>query len=206
VERLATIPGVPLRLALAAAVTVALASAGHVHAHGGEIIARAIDGLAADPVYVDPTAIPSITPAEADRLRAEIDEAGGRIYVAVLPADAQHELRTARAVVREISDGIGGEATFAAVVGGQFRAESAERPEEVRELEREVVADVGAGQADRLVRFVDGVREARGEGSSGALTAAIVTIAAAAIVLALLGALVAAIRRGSLRAGPGRAA
>jgi hypothetical protein len=197
---------VTLRLALVAAAAAALASAGHARAHGGEIIARAIDGLVADPVYVDPTAIPTITPAEADRLRAEIDEAGGRIYVAVLPADAQHELRTARAVVREISDGIGGEATFAAVVGGQFRAESAERPEEVRELEREVVADAEAGQADRLVRFVDGVREARGEGSSGALTAVAAAVGAAVIVLALLGLLVVARRRGSLRPGPDRAA
>jgi hypothetical protein len=197
---------VPIRLALAAAVAVALASAAGARAHGDEIIARAVDGLADDPVYVDPTAVPSIAPAEADRLRGEIREAGGRIYVAVLPADAQHELPTARAVLREIAAGIGDDATFAAVVGGQFRAESAERPEEVRELEREVVADVGAGQADRLVRFVDGVREARGEGSSGALTATVVTVAGAAIVLALLGALVVARRRWSLRAGPGRAA
>jgi hypothetical protein len=197
---------VPLRLALIAAVAVALASAVDARAHGGEIIARAIDGLAADPVYVDRTAVPSITAVEADRLRAEIDDAGGRIYVAVLPADAQHELRTARAVLREIAGGVGGEATFAVVVGGQFRAESAERPAEVRKLEREAVADVGTGHADRLVRFVEGVREARGEGSPGALTTAIVTVAGAAIVLALLGAVVVARRRGSLRAGAGRAA
>ena len=195
----------PVRLALAAAVAVALASAGHARAHGDEIIARAVDGLAADPVYVDPTAVPSITPAEADRLRGEIREAGSRIYVAFLPADAQHELPTARAVLREVAAEIGGDATFAAVVGGQFRAESAERPAEVRVLEREVVADVGAGQAARLVRFVDGVREARGEGSSGALRMAVVTIAGVAIVLALLGAVVLARRRGSLRAGPGGA-
>jgi hypothetical protein len=197
---------VPLRLALAAAVAVALVSAGQARAHGGRIIARAIEGLAEDPVYVDPTAVPSITPAEADRVRAEIRQAGGRIYVAVLPADAQHELPTARAVLREIAAGIGGDGTFAAVVGGQFRAVSADRPAAVRELEREVVADVGADQATRLVRFVEGVREARGEGSSGALTAAIVTVSGAAIVLALLGAVVLARRRGSLRAGPGRAA
>ena len=195
----------PIRLALAAVVAVALASAGHAHAHGGRIIARAVEGLAADPVYVDPTAVPSITPAEADRLRGEIREAGGRIYVAVLPADAQHELPTARAVLREIAAGVGGEATFAGVVGGQFRAESAERPEEVQELEGEVVAAVGENQADRLVRFVEGVRDSRAEGSSGALTTAIVTVAGAAIVLALLGAVVVMRRRGSLRAGPGGA-
>jgi hypothetical protein len=196
---------VPLRLALAVTVAVALASAGQARAHGGEIIARAIEGLAADPVYVDQTAVPAITPAEAERLRAEIREAGGRIYVAVLPADAQHELPTARAVLREIAAGIGGDATVAAVVGGQFRAASADHPKEVRELERQVVADPGADQAARLIRFVDGVGEARGEGSSGALTAAIVTVAAAAIVLALLGSVVVVRRRGSLRTGPGRA-
>jgi hypothetical protein len=190
---------------LAAAVVAALASAGQARAHGGEIIARAIEGLAADPVYVDPTAVPTITPAEADALRADIREAGGRIYVAVLPADAQHELPTAGDVLNEIAAGVGGEATFAVVVGGQFRAASVDRPEEVRALEREVVADVGAGPSARLVRFVEGVDQARGEGSSGGLIAAVATVAGAAIVLALLGAVVVARRRGSLRPGPGRA-
>jgi hypothetical protein len=196
---------VPLRLALAAAVVASLAFAGQARAHGGEIIARAIEGLAADPVYVDPTAVPAITPAEADALRARIREAGGRIYVAVLPADAQHELPTAGDVLNEIAAGVGGESTFAVLVGGQFRAASVDRPEEVRALEREVVADVGAGPSARLVRFVEGVGEARGEGSSGGLIAAVATVAGAAIVLALLGAVVVARRRGSLRPGPGRA-
>jgi hypothetical protein len=196
---------VSIRLALAAAIVGALASAGQARAHGGEIIARAIEGLAGDPVYVDPAAVPSITPADADRLRAEIREAGGRIYVAVLPAEAQHELPTADAVLNEIAAGVGGEATFAAVVGGQFRAASADQPAEVRELEREAVADAEADQAARLVRFVERVGETRGDGASGALTAAIVTVSAAAIALALLGAVVLARRRGSLRAGAGRA-
>jgi hypothetical protein len=196
---------VPFRLALAAAVAAALASAGQAGAHGGEIIARAIEGLAADPVYVDETAVPAITPAEADRLRDEIREAGGRIYVAVLPADAQHELPTAGDVLNEIAARVGGEATFAVLVGGQFRAASVDQPGEVRALEREVVADSGAGPSARLVRFVEGVDEARGEGSSGGLIAAVATVAGAAIVLALLGAVVVARRRGSLRPGPGRA-
>jgi hypothetical protein len=197
---------VPIRLALAAAVAAALASAGHAHAHGGEIIARAIERLAADPVHVDPTSVPSITPAEADRLRGEIREAGGRIYVAVLPADAQHELPTAGDVLNEIAAGVGGESTFAVLVGGQFRAASVDRPEDVRALEREVVADVGSTPSGRLVRFVRGVGEARSDGASSALTAVAAAVAAAVIVLALLGLLVVARRRGSLRPGPGRAA
>jgi hypothetical protein len=195
-----------LALAAAAAIAVALASAGDARAHGGEIIARAIKGLAADPVYVDQTAVPSITPAEADRLRGEIRDAGGRIYVAVLPADAQHELPTARAVLNEVAAGVGGESTFAVLVGGQFRAASGDRPEEVRALERDLVADVGSTPSGRLVRFVQGVGEARSGGVSNALTAVAAAVAAAVIVLASLGLLVLARRRGSLRPGPGRAA
>jgi hypothetical protein len=193
------------RLALVAAALFVLAAAGEARAHGGEIIARAVRGLAGDPVYVDPTAVPTIEPAEADRLRSEIRAAGGRIYIAVLPADAQHELPTARAVLDEVAAGVGGESTFAVLVGGQFRAASVDRPEDVRRLEREAVADVGAEPSARLVRFVEGVRDARSDGASGALTAVAGAVAAAVIALAALGLLLLARRRGSLRPGPGRA-
>jgi hypothetical protein len=193
---------VSLRLALAVVAAAALAATGHAHAHGGQIIARAVESLTADPLYVDPTAVPTITPTEADRLRDEIDDAGGRIYVAVLPADAQHELPTARAVVEAVAAGIGGEPTVVVLVGGQLRATSADHPDEVGGLERQLVADVGAGPSARLARFIEGVGRARSDGSSAALTA----VGAAAVALALLAAFVVARRRGSLRPGPGRAA
>ena len=170
-------------LTLSAALLIAAAQAGRAEAHGGEIIAKAIEGLRADPVYVDGTSVPTITSADADVLRQRIREAGGRIYVAVLPAEAQHELPTADAVLEEIAAAVGGDSTFAVLVGGQFRAASVDRPAAARQLESELVADTAGAPAARLVRFVDGIQEARSGGSSGSL--AVVAGVAVAVALAL---------------------
>jgi hypothetical protein len=190
----------PVTLALT--VLLACAAAGRADAHGGEIIAKAIEGLRADPVYVDSTAVPSIEPAAADSLRARIRGAGGRIYVAVLPADAQHELPTADAVLEEIAAAIGGDSTFAVLVGGQFRAASVDRPEEVDRLEAEFVADASADPAERLERFVEGVEEARSEGSSASLALVAGVVVAALLALAVLGLLPLVRRRRSPPASP----
>jgi hypothetical protein len=171
-------------LAVLAATATALVTAPAAPSHGGEIISKAIEALRADPVYVDETAVPTLAPDEADRLRERIRGAGGRIYVAVLPADAQHELPTADAVVEEIAAAIGGESTFAVLVGGQFRAASVDVPEEAEELEQEALAAVDADAATRLRAFVDGIAEARSEGASPAVAAA--SIAAVVVVAAVL--------------------
>jgi hypothetical protein len=187
---------------LALAALLACASAGRAGAHGGEIIANAIEGLRTDPVYVDAAAVPTIEPAAADRLRERIRAAGGRIYVAVLPADAQHELPTADAVLQEIAGAIGGESTFALLVGGQFRAASVDRPDEARELEAELVADVSADPAQRLERFVAGVDEARSGGSSASLALLAGVGATVLLALAALGLLMRFRRRRSPPASP----
>ena len=179
----------PLAVLLAALVLAPPASA-----HGGEIIARAIDGLGRDPVYVDETAVPTLEPAEADRLRDRIRAAGGRIYVAVLPADAQHELPTAHAVLEEIAAAVGGASSFAVLVGGQLRAASVDEPDRARELEEELVADTAAPPAVRLERFVAGIDEARSGGGPAALAVG-GTIAAAALVAATVALLLVARRR-----------
>ena len=179
----------PLAVLLAALVLAPPASA-----HGGEIIARAIDGLGRDPVYVDETAVPTLEPAEADRLRERIRAAGGRIYVAVLPADAQHELPTADAVLEEIAAAVGGASSFAVLVGGQLRAASVDEPDRARELEEELVADTAAPPAVRLERFVAGIDDARA-GSGPAALAVGGTIAAAALVAATVALLLVARRR-----------
>lgn len=186
-----------LPFAVAASVAASTASA-----HGGELIAKAIEGLGSDPVYVDPTSVPTIAPADADRLRERIRGAGGRIYVAVLPADAQHELPTARAVLDEIAAAIGGESTFAVLVGGQFRAASVDRPDEVRELEEELVADSATDPAERLLTFVEGVDDARSGGSSSSLAVVAAVVAGAALVLGALAFLALARRRRTRPASP----
>ena len=54
-------------------------------------IEEAVGALRANNVYVDPEAERAITDTEADQLRARIAEAGGKIYLAVLPAAAAEE-------------------------------------------------------------------------------------------------------------------
>jgi hypothetical protein len=189
-------------LTLALAILLACACAGRADAHGGEIIANAIEALRTDPVYVDPAAVPAIEPAAADRLRDRIRGAGGRIYVAVLPADAQHELPTADAVLEEIAAAIGGVSTFAVLVGGQFRAASVDRPEDARELEAELVADASADPGQRLERFVAGVEEARSGGSATSIAILVAVVGAAVLSVAALALLVLFRRRRSPPASP----
>jgi hypothetical protein len=54
-------------------------------------IAEAVGGLRANTVYVDPEAELAISDTQADQLRARMAEAGGRIYIAVLPAATAEE-------------------------------------------------------------------------------------------------------------------
>ena len=115
-------------LALVALLVVALPPA-VARAHGQVIIKQAGEELRSDPVWVDPNAIPSLDAEEADRLRRRIDESGRGIYVAVLPADALHEARTADEVLRQVARATGRPGTYAVVVGGQFRAASSAGPE-----------------------------------------------------------------------------
>src|SRR4051812_31434507 len=79
-----------LSLVLAAA---ALVSAHPVRgAAAPTAIDKAVTALATNPVYVDPRAEKTISPAEATELRNEIATHGhGPIYVAVLSASAMNE-------------------------------------------------------------------------------------------------------------------
>ncbi len=124
-------------------------------AHGDDVIRAAAAGLNAGAVYVHPEAVPSLDEGEAERLRAAIDDAGGRIFVAVLPADALHEARTPEAVLTKVARAVGREGTYAVVVGGGFRAGSSRR-------------DLPAGQAGALARAA--YRAHRDEGVGSTLT------------------------------------
>jgi hypothetical protein len=180
---------------IAAALLVENASA-----HGGGIIKAALDGLrSGDPVYVAPTAIPTLETAEAMGLRERIAAAPQPIYVAVLPADAQHELRTADEVLQAIVEGLGVEGTYAVVVGGQFRASSTDAgTRRTAELERRWAERTShEGPAAGLTGFVEElntVEEGDGSGSSWAFAVLIPVFA----LLALLATLVRARRRSSV--------
>jgi hypothetical protein len=187
----------PVVAVLAAAVTVAPSAS----AHGGGIIKAALDGLrSGDPLYIDASAIPTLEPTEAAALRQRLASAGGDVYIAILPADAQHELASADAVLEAIVGGIGRDATYAVVVGGQLRASSTElEPGRAAELARLAAEKTGnEGLAATLTAFVDGVAEESDAGGSGLSRTAVAALIPVLAGLALLATLVRARRRSSV--------
>jgi hypothetical protein len=93
-------------------------------ATAGPIVDRTVAALQANPVYVDPAAEKSITPAQAARLRAEIETNGhGPIYIAVLPNAALNEGGgDAAGVADQLYRGLGNRGVYGVVAGGHFRA------------------------------------------------------------------------------------
>src|SRR3954468_5274471 len=109
-----------LLLALVAALLLAPAASAQ------DAVGEAAEALASDPVYVDPSAERALSAAEADRLRARIDERGaGPLFVAVLPDAAKREGGgSAQGVAQAIAQRLGRPGTYAVVAGGSFSAGS----------------------------------------------------------------------------------
>src|SRR5213078_4779290 len=85
---------------------------------------RAASSLRGDPVFVAPGAKPTISSAEADRLRSEIRTNGAApMFIAVLPASALAAGDgTPEGLLRTLHDDVHLPGTYAVVVGGKFRA------------------------------------------------------------------------------------
>ena len=152
----------PLVLALAFTGTAA----------AGPIVDRAATALRSDPVYVDPAAEKTITPAQAARVRTEIEtNAHGPVYVAVLPNGALNEAGgDAVGVADELARELGNPGVYAVVAGGHFRALSTDlgRGEAGKLAAQAFKAHHSDGMAATLVDFVDRVGDARtGKGGSG---------------------------------------
>ena len=105
-------------------VLAALAAVPAALAHGDAMIRAAGEALAREDVYVHPDAIPTLTRDEVAELESRIEDAGGEIYVAVLPADALHEAKDAETVLVRVVERAAHGGSYAVVVGGQFQATS----------------------------------------------------------------------------------
>jgi uncharacterized membrane protein YgcG len=126
---------------------------------------QATSALRSDPVYVHPDAEPTISEAEADRLRERIASSNpGPVYIAIMPRAARNEAGgDAADWLRTLVNALRRRGTYAVVVGGQFRAASTV-------LDRGEAAGVATdafdehsdqGLAPTLLAFVDGVAAAR---------------------------------------------
>jgi hypothetical protein len=145
-------------------------------------------------------AIPTLEPAEAAGLRHRLAATGADVSVAILPADAQHELPNADAVLNEIVAGIGLEGTYAVVVGGQFRAASTELGHaRAAELAQRASEETGNERlASTLIALVDDVAQETDGGGSGLSTTAVLALVPVLAGIALLATLVRARRRSSV--------
>jgi hypothetical protein len=111
----------PVMVLLGLAVLVGLAGP----SQAGPWVDRTAGNLRGDPVYVHPAARPTISPPEAERLRARMILAGTPVFVAVLPAQALGEAgRDANRLAALVAASVGRPGTYLVVAGGQEGAGS----------------------------------------------------------------------------------
>jgi hypothetical protein len=86
---------------------------------------RAAGNLRGDPVYVNPSARPTLSLADAEQVRARIALAGTPVYVAVLPSQALGEAGgNANRLAGMIATSVGEPGTYLVVAGGEEGAGS----------------------------------------------------------------------------------
>jgi hypothetical protein len=131
-------------------------------------VANAVEELRRNPVYVDPNAEIKLSEAEADELRGRIREAGaGPIYIAILPAAAADEAGgNSEGVLRAVHDDLGRPATYAVVVGKDFRAGSDGRLGVSGAKARRAAGQKADGVMPTLNAFIDELAAQR-RGQSG---------------------------------------
>src|SRR5215213_3356027 len=140
-------------------------------AQAGEIIDRAAQALADDPVYVDPDAEKSISAGEADQIRSRIsDRQAGPMYVAILPNAAKQEAGgSVGGVASALHDALGRDGTYAVVAGSSFAGGSTVVRGAGAAADDALDEHKGDGVSAVLLDYVDRVGElqARGGGDSG---------------------------------------
>ena len=139
---------------------LALAAAPAAAAQEGAALERAARSL---PVYVDPAMLGIVTAAQADALRTQIADAGGQIYVAVVPDGPE----SAEEALEAYASRVDRPGTYVVVEGDDLLAAANGGPEEddVARLADEAFADHRAegtaGIAPALSEVVAGVGDAR---------------------------------------------
>jgi hypothetical protein len=153
-------------------------------AQAGELIDRAVAGLQADNVYVDPDADPGLSESQADGLRNRIvDDRAGPMYVVVAPREISAEAGgDPAAALREIGRTLDRPGTYVIAAGRSVRALASDGilPQgKAGELAAEAV-DAGKPELDAiLLDLADRVGEERaggGEEGKGSTTGGLVLL------------------------------
>jgi hypothetical protein len=160
-----------LVLALAAALLLLFASpAAATHDTGAKLAASLED----NPVYADPAARPTLTPAQAERVRLRIAEkAPGRLRIAVVPSRLARELGGVKGLAASIDRSLDVNGTLLVLAGNNaWVTVSYPAPERAVSAVRRAFAGRGAF-ADQLLAAVDNLGRADpGPGGDGAGTPA----------------------------------
>jgi hypothetical protein len=149
--------------------------------HAGELIDRAVAGLAGDNVYVDPDADPTLTDAQAGALRDRIASSGAApMYVVIAPEEIRGEAGgDAGLALREIAERSARRGTYAIVAGRRIEALSTElEAGEAGDLAARA-AGAGGGAVDAvLLDFTDRVAAAQsgGDDSEGSATGGLILL------------------------------
>jgi hypothetical protein len=94
-------------------------------AWAGPWVDRAAGSLRDDPLYVHPSARPTLSPTEAERVRARLAIAGTPVFVAVLPGQARGEAGgDANRLAGMVAASVGRPGTYLVVAGGEEGAGS----------------------------------------------------------------------------------
>jgi hypothetical protein len=110
-------------LALAAALAVVVVTA--LPAAAGPWVDRTAGSLRGDPLYVHPSARPTLSPTAAGQVRARIARTGTPVFVAVLPRRALAEADgSAARLAARVADSLARPGTYLVVAGGEQGTDS----------------------------------------------------------------------------------
>jgi len=113
------------RAVLALAGALALVAATALPALAGPWVDRTTGSLRGDPLYVHPSARPTLSPAAAGQVRARIARTGTPVFVAVLPRQALAEAGgSAGKLAAMVAGSLGRPGTYLVVAGGRQGAGS----------------------------------------------------------------------------------
>src|SRR5918996_1860363 len=94
-------------------------------AWAGPWVDRAAGSLRDDPLYVHPSARPTLSPPDVERVRARLAIAGTPVFVAVLPGQARGEAGgDANRLAALVAASVGRPGTYLVVAGGEEGAGS----------------------------------------------------------------------------------